>query len=97
MLHSHVPTVSLCLFAQFLFLFICFVCSSSHKAQSSLSFRTPCAFPSCLELDYSHSRVSIAPCGHETVLHTKDEDAVVVADALGEVEVGIDRVAVDGV
>jgi hypothetical protein len=31
------------------------------------------------------------------VLHTKDEVAVVVADALGEVEVGVNRVAIDRV
>lgn len=50
-----------------------------------------------LELDYSHNCVSIAPCSKGTVLHTKDKVTAVVADALGEVDVGIDGVAVGGV
>lgn len=77
--------------------FVLFVCYRTKAKFAFISSFAPRVLSYPLELDYSHMRVSIAPCAKGTVLHTKDKDTVVVADALGEVQVGINRVAVDGV
>src|SRR5690349_3819960 len=85
-----------CLEGIFVHLFCLFAIAQKAKFAFISSF-APRVLSHPLELNYSHMRVSIAPCAKGTVLHTKDKDTVVVADALGEVQVGIDRVAVDGV
>lgn len=104
---SHAPRLSRCLLAQVgvtwtmfggnFSLFVLFVCYRTMAKIAFISSFAPRVLSCPLELDYSHSCVSIAPCSYETVSHTKDKVAAVVADALGKVEVGIDRVAVDGV
>lgn len=77
--------------------FVLFVCYRTKAKIAFISSFAPRVLSYLLELDYSHTRVSIAPCSRGTVLHTKDKVTAVVADALGEVEVGVNGVAIDGV